>query len=488
MLRTSVPRAVGPGFVVALICLAWCGWWQPGTAVAKPLITGVSNVYSSEPAAFQNVDRTGSTTVLGPLRWNVIAPAQEPADWNPENPADPNYEWKYFDEWVTQAVQAGLTPILDVRGAPRWAEQCSRISEEAVCEPNPADLAAFTRAAVKRYSGTFEGLPRVRYWQGLNEPNLSIFFEPQYERNALVSPDLYRTLLDTFYSAVKSVQPTDLVVAAGLGPITVPGYTVAPMVFARKLLCMAGTNKRPRPGDPRPCAGGVDFDIFDLHPYTTGGPTHEGSPNEVEMGDLWKVKRLLAAADKAGRINSAFKQTPLWVTEFGWDSKPPDPGGLSMKIEKQWIPEALYEAWRAGIANFMWYSLDDFPPEPSLPFNQTLQTGLYFWAPTAAQEQPKPLMRAFRFPVVAIRKGDGLEIWGRTPTSDGGSVLIQVRRHGKWRKLTVLRADSGGVFQGQVKTTYGAKKSGSARALIGGEASVGFPMKRVGDFPQPPFG
>jgi hypothetical protein len=136
----------------------------------------------------------------------------------------------------------------------------------------------------------------------------------------------------------------------------------------------------------------------------------------------------------------------------------------------------------------MWYSLDDFPPEPDLPFSATLQTGLYFWAPTAANERPKPFMAAYRFPMIAFRTGDGLKIWGRTPTSKGGSVVIQVRTGGSWRKVAALKADSGGVFQGHIKTNYGAHGAGSARALIGGEASVGFPMKRVGDFPQPPFG
>jgi len=39
-----------------------------------------------------------------------------------------------------------------------------------------------------------------------------------------------------------------------------------------------------------------------------------------------------------------------------------------------------------------------------------------------------------------------------------------------------------------VKTDYGSKRKGSARAVFAKEASVSFPMKRVGDFPHPPFG
>lgn len=480
------------GLLLTLCACSLLGAGGAEAAAPRPLVTGVSNVYSNEAAAFDHVRATGSTTVLSPLRWSVIAPAQQPADWNPEDPADPHYEWRFFDDWVTRAVQAGLTPIFDVRGAPRWAERCTPAPGEAVCNPDPAALAAFTRAAVRRYSGTFVSprsgpLPHVVYWQGLNEPNLSLFFEPQYEGDALVSPDLYRTLLNTFYSAVKSVDPSNLVIAAGLGPIAVPHYTIAPMTFARRLLCMGGTNKKPRPL-PGDCGGGVNFDIFDVHPYTTGGPTHEGGHNDIEMGDLWKIQTLLTAADKAGRINSVFKHTPLWITEMGWDSNPPDPGGLPMKIEKQWIAEALYESWRWGVSNCMWYSLDDFPPEPKLPFSETLQTGLYFYAQKQAEEQPKEIMYAFRFPFVAIRQGKGLRIWGRTPTSQVGRVKIQAFRGGKWKQLAVTKADSVGIFQAFVKTGYGKGGKGSVRAVFAGEPSVGFPMRRVGDFPHAPFG
>ncbi len=459
----------------------------PASAAPRAMITGVSNIYSNDLAAFEQARAAGATQVLSPLRWNVIAPATEPALWNPEDPADPNYEWGFFDAWVKHAAQAGLTPILQIRGAPSWAQRCKALSSEAVCDPDPAALAAFTRAAVQRYSGNFDGLPKVTYWEGLNEPNLSIFFEPQYQGGKLVSPDLYRTIANTFYDAVKSVMPSAIVMAAGLGPIAVHGFTIGPIAFTKALLCMTGSNRNPRPlaGD---CGGGVKFDIFDIHPYTTGGPSHKGGPNDVEMGDLGKLQTLLRAADRAGRIKGIYRRTPLWITEFGWDSKPPDPGGLPMRIESQWIPEALHRAWLAGVQNFMWYSLADFPPEPHLPFSETLQTGLYFWAANVAAQKPKPLMYAFRFPFMAVRQGRGLSYWGRTPTSSGGRVVLEAKVGKRWRRVAVAQANSVGIFKGRFATRYGVDKKGAVRARYRGGASPGFPMRRVGDFLQPPFG
>lgn len=453
-------------------------------AALPPLETGVSYVYQSDPLEFEHVKAAGAKLVQTPLRWANVAPAKLPSQWNPEDPGDSHYDWEDMDAWVRNAVAAGLTPLLQVRGAPHWAQRCAG-ETDSPCDVDPAALAAFAKAAASRYSGVYGGLPQVRYWQALNEPNLSLFFTPQYVGDRAVSPELYRRLLNSFYAAVKSVDPSALVVLGGLGPIAVKGYTVGPMAFTRKLLCMKGRN-RPHPTGSD-CEGGVHFDIFDIHPYTTGGPTHEGGKDDVQLGDIPKLQALLAAADRAGRIKGAFKRTPLWITELSWDSNPPDPGGLPMKIASQWAAEALYRTWSQGVRQFFWFSLVDFH-EPGVPFPISLQSGLYFWADSIAAQQPKEVLFAFRFPFVSFARRDGLFFWGRTGNSQSGRVLIQARQHGKWRVLDVVRADRNGLFTGTVPSSYGRNKRGAVRARYGTESSLAFPMKRVGDFPHPPFG
>ena len=458
----------------------------PASAGVRALHTGVSYVYDNDAASFENAKNVGASIVQTPLRWASVAPNQQPPGWNPADPADPNYDWEFIDQWVSRAVAAGLTPVLQVRGAPLWAQRCHTGETDVPCNPDPAALAAFSTAAARRYSGSFGGLPRVRYWQGLNEPNLSLFFAPQYEGDRPVSPQLYRALINSFYAAIKAVDPSNLVIAAGLGPIAVPKYTIGPMRFARLLLCMKGhAHPRPTKGD---CEGGVHFDIFDMHPYTTGGPTHEGGINDVELGDLAKLKTLLDAADRAGRIKGAFKHTPLWVIELSWDSKPPDPNGLPMKILSRWTAEALFRSWKVGVEYFFWYSLRDPEPEPQLPFSQTDQSGLYFRGPSVAQDQPKEFASSFRFPFVAYPRKRGLYFWGRTPSSSPGRVVVQVLKRGHWRKAAVARANAGGIFQGLSRRRYGRNKQGAARVVYKGQASPAFSMRPIPDFSHPPFG
>ncbi|MDX6602263.1 MAG: hypothetical protein QOF13_1465 [Solirubrobacterales bacterium] len=460
----------------------------PRPAEARPFDTGISGIGDYSPLSFDRTRDAGAGFVRLALDWATVAPQSAPANWQPDNPADPSYNWSYIDLGVREAVRAGLNPVLLVDGAPRWAQRCVTppgLQATEACDPDPAQLAAFATAAARRYSGSFGNLPRVQYWQGLNEPNLTLFFYPQFDTSGKsLSPALYRALINAFYGAVKAVNPTNLVLAAGLGPTELRGYNIGPMKFARELLCMKGTAK-PKPIKGQ-CKEGVHFDIFDIHPYTTGGPTHEGRANDVQMGDLGKLQTLLKAADRAGRIQGAFKRTPLWITEFSWDSSPPDPGGLPMKILTQWASEAFHEAWANGVTRFFWYGLHDDPFGPNSSLSA--QGGLYFRGDTLAADQPKEVLVSFHFPFVAFARKQGLEFWGRTPNSGAGPVQLQIFSGGSWRKLKLVEADKVGIFKGTVATRYGRGKRGAVRALHGGQQSVPFPMKRVGDFRHPPFG
>jgi hypothetical protein len=453
-----------------------------------PLVTGVSYVRDDDPANFEHVKAAGALLVHRWVNWAQIAPAKEPTQWQPSDPGDPHYDWHVIDSWVSDAVAAGLVPMLQVFGAPPWAQGCtpSHLLPEAPCEVDPTDLAAFSEAAARRYSGTFGGLPRVRYWQAENEPNMGLFFQPQFEGHKLVSPDEYRRLLNAFSAAVKNVDPTDVVVAAGLAPIGGSPAAVAPMRFARQLLCMTGRrNPHPTSGD---CEGGVNADVFDIHPYTTGGPRHKGPGDDVELGDIGELQALLSAAQDAGRIHGMYRRTPLWVTEFSWDSKPPDPGGLPSQIGARWTAEALYLAWKAGVSRFFWFTIRDDVIVPGQAFNTTYQSGLYFRGDDPAADRPKRILFAFRFPFVAYSRSSGFFFWGRTPSSDPGTVAIEAHLAAGWRQVAVVHADANGMFTGVAQGTYGRHETGVVRARYRGEASLPFSLKRVREFHQPPFG
>ena len=98
------------------------------------------------------------------------------------------------------------------------------------------------------------------------------------------------------------------------------------------------------------------------------------------------------------------------------------------------------------------------------------------------------MLYAFRFPFVAYPRKQGLQFWGRTPTSSRGRVVVQILRGGRWRKAAVVRANAAGIFSGLAPQRYGRNRHGAARAVYAGRPSLPFSMKPVPDFVQPPFG
>jgi hypothetical protein len=436
-----------------------------------PLQTGIVDVppflAPSAPTAFKRVKGTGATFVRLILFWKFVglSAPERPANFNPTNPADPNYQWAAFDRQVQLAVRAGLQPIVGVQLAPAWAER-SREGDPGTRSPDPAELAAFATAAAKRYGGRFQGLPRVRYWQAWNEPNYSGFLTPQ-------SPDLYRQMVNAFADAVHGVHKDNVVIAGGTSPFQTPKVAVAPLDFMRDLLCVSA-DAAPRPT----CSAKIKFDVWSHHPYTSGGPTHRAQrTGDVSIGDLPEMKKVLLAANRAGHIVTQQKLR-FWVTEFSWDSNPPDPVAVPAQLHARWVAEALYRMWKVGISMVTWFQIRDDPLSET-----EFQSGFYY---DSGYFRAKLGLRAFRFPFVAFTARGGVDVWGRTPTSRAATVIVERSAGRGWKRVAVLHANRYGIFQRRLKGTF----SGSLRARVTKpkEPSLAFSLTRPPDRYYWPFG
>ncbi len=373
------------------------------------------------------------------LTWYDVAPIERPADFDPENPAHPAYRWEAFDLKIRRLKAYGMEPIVSVNYPPLWAG-----GSGYSLTPDPGELGRFLRAAARRYSGDFGGLPRIRLWQMWNEANVDAFFSPQFDGETPVSPTLYRRLVNEGAAAVKSVHADNIVIAGGLSPFEVPtGYTrtMAPLRFMRELLCLSNS----RPATPT-CNERVAFDIWAIHPYTRGGPTHQAdNPDDLSLGDIPDAQALLTAAARAGHIVTNQKPR-LWVTEFSWDTVP-DTRAVPLALQVRWVSEALYRMWKLGISLVTWLQLRDHPfPEGNN------QAGLYFrGGPRIGCDPPKLTMSAFRFPFVAFKEKAGISVWGRTPAGRSGQVVVEQLTGKKWKRLASVRTDRFGIFSRVLK-------------------------------------
>ncbi|HEX9415158.1 MAG TPA: LamG domain-containing protein [Gaiellaceae bacterium] len=434
-----------------------------------PLRTAVV-VSDSSPLSFERIHQSGATVVRINLAWDQVAPngSRAPGDFRPTDPADPHYDWTEVDRQVELAVANGLQPLLTVIAAPLWAQKDephpTHLGPYPVnsWKPSPPNLASFAHAAATRYSGTFAGLPRVRYWEVWDEPNLSQYLSPQLENDQVVSPDTYRGLVNAFANEVHAVHEDNVVAAGSLSAfsfLTPYGRLgIAPMLFMRRLLCMsAGANPKPTCNKP------VSFDAWSHHPWTSGGPTHHASEkDDASLGDLHRMHRLLNAAVRAGHVRSD-GPVQFWITEFGWDTRPPDPHpeAAPIALQSRWVAEGLYRAWKEGISLFTWLVLWDRPYPAS-----ALQSGLYSLnGDDFRYAVPKPTFSAFRFPFVAYRHGRQVSVWGRTPYGRPGRVAVQQRSGSRWRWLGTFKAGRDGIFKGSVRYRPGPKSSRPARLV-----------------------
>jgi hypothetical protein len=439
--------------------------WPLSTAIVDPASFG-----GDESAiAYEHARRAGARYVKLLVNWAEVAPkGTRPPTFSPRNPADPNYDWASTDAQVRTAVGAGFTPLVYVQNAPEWAQLCSQ--GPGPCRPSPDDFADFLAAAARRYRGGYLELPRVRYWQIWNEPNFSSFLMPQADKAGQpISPEIYRALVNAAYRTIHAVHADNVVIAGGTmpyGKVHNPVNAVAPLLFMRRLLCLsAGPHPR------RVCSKSVRFDIWAHHPYTSGDPQHHaGLPGNVAIPDLWKMRLLLEAARKFETLRSR-GATHFWVTEFAWDTNPPDPQGVPEKLHARWVSEAMYRMWVQGVSLVTWFLLRD---RASGPF----QSGLYFRGPHGvSSDTPKLALTAFRFPFVAFRESRTKSIWfwGRSPGGKA-AVIVDLRTFGKRPVVLRVRPNRYGIFSGHFVS---AVRTGFVGAQVGDRSDAALPFSLV---------
>jgi hypothetical protein len=201
--------------------------------------------------------------------WSDAAP-RRPA--RPEDPADPAYRWPAdVSDAVAQARRYGMRVAVSLIGTPAWANGGR--------PPNwvpdrPADFAAFSAAAARRY-------PSVRLWMIWGEPTLERNFAPltparpgrALTPEQAAAPRRYARLLDAAYLALKAVRRSNLVV----GGMTFTAGQITTFQWIQNLRLPGGRRPRldlyghnpfsarePDLRKPLSCCGFVDFSDLDV--------------------------------------------------------------------------------------------------------------------------------------------------------------------------------------------------------------------------------
>lgn len=418
---------------------------QPARAAAPLIVAFTDSAFSSPDAETRQLwlgraRQANAGMIRGGLGWGGVAPAVRPAGFKPENPGDPAYRWEGVDRMVRSVAASGMQIFLTVGGAPPWATRAAgrpKGIRPGAWRPSAKEFRRFAVAVGRRYNGSYPDperpgrkLPRVKYFEVWNEPNLDIYLAPQWEGRRATGAILYRGLLNAFYAGVKRANPRARVVAGATAPYgdEPGGNRIRPVVFLKRLLCMRA------PARPvKPCRQKPRFDIYSHHGINVSGPARSALDlRDAATPDLGRIRSVLRRARRQGLLHSRGALPALWNTEMWWDSNPPDPDGVPLRRHARWLQQALWLTWRDGGRVATYFQLRDGAPVPDYP--STLQSGLYF-----ADGRAKPALRAMTFPFVGHRRADGrIGVWGIAPR--GGKVRIERRIGGRWRVVRRLRA------------------------------------------------
>ena len=290
--------------------------------------------------------QTNATIIRLLVQWNIVAKTRPSSA---ADPFDPAYNFDDIDEAVRAAQENDQEVILTISGTPSWANGGKAPN---IMPRRLADFTTFARAIASRYSGRFMGYPFVRFWAIWNEPNLQQFLSPQFDaRGRSIAPANYAKLAAAGYGGIKSGSAQAKVAigetsargsdkATGLRPTHSPGK------FAE---LVAKANPR------------LKFDAWGEHPYPfvpSLPPTAKVKYPNVSLSSLPQLEDNLKKLFKR-------KSVPIWVTEYGHQTKPPDSLGVSYATQAKYIQQSMsIVAGYPFVEMFIWFVFQDDPGQP----------------------------------------------------------------------------------------------------------------------------
>jgi len=420
-------------------------------------------------AALDEMKALGATTIHSLVFWNTIAPdantLTKPAGFDGSDPsAYPPGAFDQYDALVREATDRGLKVLLSPVEAPAWAGGCGSIVVRHHCEPSASEFGAFVAALGKRYSGSFDGLPRVSRWSVWNEPNQASWLYPQRRRihghiintAAMMYRDLFRAATGALKATGHGSDQILLGETAPLGRTTgsLGNRFLTPVELYQGVFCLdsRGHKLRGRIAKDSGCSGryaklaatGVSH-----HPYNRGGsqpPLAKPAKGEITISTLSRLNAVLAQGSHNRRIRS---NLPIYLTEFGFQTNPPDKVfGVSLSRQAQYLNQSDYIAYRDSRAKSVaQYELFD---EPDL---EVFQSGLFL-----LDGKAKPSVDAYRLPIWVTRHGSGVTVWGQVRPADGTpqQVVIQNGRRA-FKDVKTVTTKPSGYFQVNVSRQPGSK-------------------------------
>jgi hypothetical protein len=346
--------------------------------------------------------------------------------WSQHEPRSGRYRWRRSDRLLRAIRARGLRPIVTIWGTPGWANGRAGTN---VAPRDPAHFERFVTRVAQRYRW-------VDDWVMWNEPNRPVWLRPASAKTYVSQ------ILNPGYRAIKKVNPRAQVAGGVTGPRAGKGG-ISPVDFISRIR-----------------AAGAKLDVYAHHPYPVfpGDTPYKGGCvcKTITMASLNRFLRL---------VNRAFPRARVWITEYGYQTNPPDRFGVSLHDQARYVGEAARRVYGARKVDLLIHYL--YRDEPAI---SRWQSGL-----ETVTNRKKPALKATMLPLDQVsRRGARTSVWGQVRPGKGPQRFLIQRRVGKGGWVIVASGTTNG--RGYFRRTISAPKGSEIRIWYSAGRVAGPPL------------
>jgi polysaccharide biosynthesis protein PslG len=250
------------------------------------------------------------------------------ASWWWGQPNGPgSYDWGPLDQVMGAIQQVGMTADLIIDGCPAWAAVSGQAGNQNASPASPAAYATWAAAVAQRYGGM-----GATYFEIWNEPNNPQFWAPAPD------PAAYTALLKAAYPAIKAVDPSAIVLSAGLSPAVNDGDSISPITFLQDMYADGAQG---------------NFDGLGFHPYS-----YPVDPNVDNPQSAWSQMDQTDPSIRSIMEANGDGSKKIYITEFGAPTDDPSAANVSESDQAAELSEAISEVktypWVGAFYIFTW--------------------------------------------------------------------------------------------------------------------------------------
>lgn len=270
----------------------------PGTGTTAPAPSTAGTVYGISDPDLLSQSPAVQVQQLEAMKAMGVTSVRVEASWNVGQPNGPgSFTFTSLDQVIASVQQVGLSADLDIDQTPSWAAVSGAAGDEWAQPASASAFGTWAGAVAARYAGS----GAVAAYEIWNEPNNGAFWVPAPD------PAAYTADLEAAYTAIKSADPSAVVITGGLAPEVNSATSYNALTFLEDMYADGAKGS---------------FDGVGYHPYS-----YPATPDEFESWSGWSQMADTSPSVRSIMNSNGDSAKQIWITEYGAPTSGPNSVG-----------------------------------------------------------------------------------------------------------------------------------------------------------------